>query len=100
MRILYVSYLHPAIAPGGPSRSPTSSSRASLDAGHEAFLICALEDGHEAEYGKPGAVIVPMYGEAHQYLFFPQFYDFHHLSVGDWRSLRSSPSSSSGWPPT
>lgn len=88
MRILYVSYLHPAIAPGGAQQVAYELFRASLDAGHEAFLVCALEHSHEAEYGKPGAVIVPMYGEARQYLFFPQFYDFHHLSVGDWRSLR------------
>jgi glycosyltransferase involved in cell wall biosynthesis len=29
-----------------------------------------------------------MHGEARQYLFFPQYYDFVHLSVGDWRSIQ------------
>ncbi len=88
MRILYVSYMHPAVAPGGAQQVAYELFRASLDAGHDAYLICALEPNHEAEYGKPGAVIVPMPGEDRQYLYFPQFYDFVHLSVGDWRSLR------------
>ena len=29
-----------------------------------------------------------MQGEARQYLYFPQYYNFNHLSVGDWRTLR------------
>ncbi len=74
--------------PGAPSRVAYELFRASLDAGHDAHLVCALEADHEAAYGKPGAPIVPMHGEERQYFFFPQFYDFLHLSVGDWRALR------------
>ena len=88
MRIVYVSYMHPAVAPGGAQQVAYELFRASLEEGHEAFLISALEANHEADYGKPGAPIVPMHGEARQYFFFPQFYDYVHLSVGDWRSLR------------
>ncbi len=88
MRVVYVSYLHPTIAPGGAQQVAYELFRASLAEGHEAFLICALETSHEAAYGKPGAPIVPMHGEDRQYFFFPQFYDFVHLSVGDWRSLK------------
>lgn len=88
MRIVYVSYLHPAVAPGGAQQVAYELFQASLAAGHEAFLICALEARHEAEHGKPGAAVVPLHGEARQYLYFPQFYDFLHLSVEDGRSLR------------
>ena len=88
MRILFVSYMHPAVAPGGAQQVAYELFRASLAQGHEAFLIGALEAGHEAEHGKPGAPIVPLHGEARQYLYFPQFYDFAHLSVEDWRSVK------------
>ena len=88
MRIVYVSYMHPAVAPGGAQQVAYELFQASLAEGHEAFLISALEAIHEAEYGKPGAPIVPLQGEERQYFYFPQFYDFVHLSVGDWRTLR------------
>ena len=88
MRIVYVSYMHPEVAPGGAQQVAYELFRASLAEGHDAFLISALEANHEAEYGKPGAPIVPMHGEERQYFFFPQHYDFVHLSVGDWRSLK------------
>ena len=46
------------------------------------------EANHEDTYGKPGAPIVPMQGEERQYFYFPHYYDFLHLSVGDWRSIQ------------
>ena len=88
MRIVYVSYLHPAIAPGGAQQVAHELYQASIGAGHEAYLIAALEQHHQEIYGKPGAPIVPMPGERDQYFYFPQFYDFQHLSVRDWRSTK------------
>ncbi|WP_020174612.1 glycosyltransferase family 4 protein [Methyloferula stellata] len=88
MRILHVSYLHPAITPGGAQQVAFELFQASIDQGHEAVLISALEIGHEDAFGKPGAPIVPFHGQSNQYLFFPQFYEFPHLSTGDWRSVQ------------
>jgi glycosyltransferase involved in cell wall biosynthesis len=88
MRVVYVSYLHPAVAPGGAQQVAYEMFQASLKRGHDAYLIAALEDNHDQVYGKPGAPIVPMQGEERQYFYFPQGYDFLHLSVGDWRSIQ------------
>lgn len=87
MRIVNVSYLHPAIAPGGAQQVAMELFLAGQKAGHEAYLIAALEHSHEGVYGKPGAPIVPMQGEQRQYFYFPQFYDYPNLSVGDYRSI-------------
>lgn len=87
MRIVYVAYLHPEIVPGGAQQVAYEMFRASLEEGHEAFLVSALEANHLEAHGKPGSVIVPMQGEARQFFFFPQHYDVVHLSVADWRSL-------------
>ena len=88
MRIVYVSYLHPAVAPGGEQQVAFELFQASLKQGHDAYLIAALELEHESLYGKPGAPIVPMPGDERQYFYFAQRYDFVHLSVGDWRSIQ------------
>ena len=88
MRIVYVSYLHPAVAPGGEQQIAYELFQASLQQGHDAYLIAALEAEHEPLYGKPGAPIVPMPGDERQYFYFPHRYDFVHLSVGDWRSIQ------------
>jgi glycosyltransferase involved in cell wall biosynthesis len=88
MRVLFLSYLHPAVAPGGAQQVAFELFQASLREGHDAFLIAALEQEHQESYGKPGAPIVPMQGEDRQYFYFPQHYDFLHLSVGDWRSVQ------------
>ncbi|HTP90471.1 MAG TPA: glycosyltransferase [Xanthobacteraceae bacterium] len=88
MRIVFISYLHPAVAPGGEQQLAYELFQAALRQGHDAYLIAALEAEHEAVYGKPGAPIVPMPGEERQYFYFPQRYDFLHLSVGDWRSVQ------------
>ena len=87
-RVLYISYLHPAVAPGGAQQVAFEMFEASRAMGHTAFLIAALEAEHETEYGKPGAPVVPVPGEENQYFYFPQFYDFVHLSTGDGRGLR------------
>ena len=87
MRIVYVSYLHPAVAPGGAQQVAYELFQASLRKGHDAYFIAALEQNHEAIYGKPGAPIVPVQGAEREYFYFPQNYDFLHLSVGDWRSV-------------
>jgi glycosyltransferase involved in cell wall biosynthesis len=87
MRIVYVSYLHPAVAPGGAQQVAYELFQASLRKGHDAYFIAALEQNHEAVYGKPGAPIVPVPGAEREYFYFPQNYDFLHLSVGDWRSV-------------
>jgi len=88
MRIVFVSYMHPAVAPGGAQQVAFELFQASLRAGHDAYLIAALEQNHQEVYGKPGAPIVPMQGAERQYFYFPQNYDFLHLSVGDWRSVQ------------
>jgi glycosyltransferase involved in cell wall biosynthesis len=88
MRILYVSYNHPVVTPGGEQQIAYELFRASLAQGHDAYLIAALEAEQEKTYGKPGAPIVPVHGEARQYFYFPQFFDFVHLSVGDWRTIQ------------
>ena len=87
MRIVYVSYLHPAVAPGGAQQVAYELFQASLQNGDDAYFIAALEQNHEAVYGKPGAPIVPVQGAEREYFYFPQNYDFLHLSVGDWRSV-------------
>jgi glycosyltransferase involved in cell wall biosynthesis len=88
MRILYVSYMHPAVAPGGEQQVAYEMLMAARARGHDAFLIAALEADQDREYGKPGAPIVPMPGGEGQYFYFPQNYEFLHFSVSDWRSLR------------
>jgi glycosyltransferase involved in cell wall biosynthesis len=88
MKIVYVSYLHPSVAPGGAQQVAYEMFQASLKEGHDAYFIAALEANHDQTYGKPGAPIVPMQGEERQYFYFPQHYDFLHLSVGDWRSIQ------------
>jgi glycosyltransferase involved in cell wall biosynthesis len=88
MKIVYVSYLHPHVAPGGAQQVAFEMFQASLKQGHDGYLIAALEADHDQTYGKPGAPIVPVQGEERQYFFFPQAYDFLHLSVGDWRSIQ------------
>ena len=86
MRILYISYLHPSVTPGGAQQVAFELYQASLRRNHEAFFIAALEPHHEQAYGKPGAPIVPVQGETRQYFYFPQRYDFLHLSTGDLRA--------------
>ncbi len=88
LRILIVSYMHPSVTPGGEQQVAYEMYQAALSRGHEAFMISALEIEQEADYGKPGAPIVPMPGEARQYFYFPQHYDYLHLSVADWRSIK------------
>lgn len=88
MKIVYISYLHPAIAPGGAQQVAFEMFQASLKQGHDAYFIAALEADHGETYGKPGAPIVPVQGEDRQYFYFPHYYDFLHLSVGDWRSIQ------------
>src|SRR6202034_2810493 len=80
MRIIYVSYLHPSIAPGGEQQVAYELFKASLRQGHDSYLIAALENNQQEIYGKPGAPIVPMQGEERQYFYFPQNYNFIHLS--------------------
>jgi hypothetical protein len=75
MKIVYVSYLHPSVAPGGAQQVAFEMFQASLKQGHDAYFIAALEANHDQVYGKPGAPIVPVQGEEHQYFYFPQYYD-------------------------
>jgi glycosyltransferase involved in cell wall biosynthesis len=88
MRILFVSYLHPHVTPGGAQQVAYEMHQAAIARGHDAFLIAALEADHEEAYGKPGAPIVPAPGLVNQYFFFPQDYHYPHKSVTDWRSLK------------
>lgn len=87
-RILIVCYMHPSVTPGGEQQVAYEMFCAALARGHDVYLIAALELEQEGEYGKPGAPIVPMPGETRQYFYFPQHYDFLHLSVTDWRSIK------------
>ena len=72
MRIVYVSYLHPTVAPGGAQQVAYELFQASLRKGHDAYFIAALDQNHEAIYGKPGAPIVPVQGAEREYFYFPQ----------------------------
>jgi glycosyltransferase involved in cell wall biosynthesis len=73
---------------GGAQQVAFELFEASLREGHDAYLVAALDPCHEQTYGKPGAPIVPMQGGERQYFYFPQYYDFLHLSVRDWRSVQ------------
>lgn len=86
MRVLVVSYMHPTVTPGGAQQVAYETFQAAVARGHDAYFIAALESEQEAEYGKPGAPIVPAPGLEREYFYFPQHYDFVHMSVGDWRS--------------
>jgi glycosyltransferase involved in cell wall biosynthesis len=88
MRILYVSYMHPSVTPGGAQQVAYELFQASLAKGIDAYLISAMEVEQENAYGKPGAPIVPIPGKERQFFYFPQYYEFAHLSVGDWRSIQ------------
>ncbi|MCI4678889.1 glycosyltransferase [Rhodoblastus acidophilus] len=88
MRILFVSYMHPSVTPGGAQQVADEMRQAAIARGHEAFMVAALEADQEGAFGKPGAPIVPMPGEKNQYFYFPQHYNFVHKSVGEWRSLK------------
>lgn len=46
MRIVYISYLHPTVAPGGEQQVAFELFQASLKQGHDAYLIAALELEH------------------------------------------------------
>jgi glycosyltransferase involved in cell wall biosynthesis len=86
MRILIVSYMHPTVTPGGAQQVAYETFQAAIERGHDAYFIAALENEQEGEYGKPGAPIVPAPGLEREYFYFPQHYNFVHMSVGDWRS--------------
>jgi glycosyltransferase involved in cell wall biosynthesis len=88
MRIVHISYLHPAVVSGGQQQIAFELFQASLREGHDAFFVAALEPAHHDTYGKPGAVIVPVPGENRQFFYFTQFYDHHHLSVQDSRTVQ------------
>jgi glycosyltransferase involved in cell wall biosynthesis len=87
MRIIFVSYLHPEIAPGGEQQIAYEMFQEALAQGHDAYLIAALEAHHEGQYGKLAAPIVPFPGRRREYFFFAKDYDHLNLSVGDWRCL-------------
>lgn len=88
MRIVYVSYLHPAIVPGGVQQLAYDLFEASERQGHLAYFIAAPEENHRAAYGKTNTPIVPVAGAERQCLYFPQGYDNLNLSNGDKRSIR------------
>jgi glycosyltransferase involved in cell wall biosynthesis len=88
MRIVYVSYLHPAIVPGGVQQLAYELFEASERQGHHAYFIAAPDENHRAVYGKSNTPIVPMAGAERQCLYFPQGYDELNLSIGDKRSIR------------
>ena len=87
MRILFFSYNHPLVTPGGAQLVAHEMFAAARAAGHDCVFLAALEAEHESAYGKPGAPIVPAPGLSGEYFYFPQRYAFPNLSTGDWRSL-------------
>ena len=89
LRLLFVSFNHPAILPGGAQQIAYEMFRAALEAGHEAYLLCGLDAAYELKYGAPETPIVPLFGEARQFLFFPREYDFSRLSVRDLASIEA-----------
>ncbi len=88
MRIVYVSYMHPAIVAGGVQQLAYELFEASQRQGHHAYFIAAPEENHRAAYGKANTPIVPLAGAERQCLYFPQGYDDLNLSNGDKRSIR------------
>jgi glycosyltransferase involved in cell wall biosynthesis len=88
MRIVYVSYQHPAITAGGVQQLAYELFEASERQGHLAYLIAAPEEHHRAAYGKTNTPIVPVASAERQCLYFPQGYDDLNLSNRDKRSIR------------
>jgi glycosyl transferase family 4 len=87
MRILLVSFLNPAIVPGGEQQVAYEMFQAARDCGHDVWLLSGMPEWpHYERFGKPYAPIVPMEGAEGEYLYFPKFYDYQNLSVADWRS--------------
>jgi glycosyltransferase involved in cell wall biosynthesis len=87
MRILLISFLNPAIVPGGEQQVAYEMFQAAQKRGHQVWLLSGMPEwGHYERFGKSNAPIVPMEGAKGQYLYFPKFYDQQNLSVVDWRS--------------
>ncbi len=74
MRIVYVSYLHPAIAPGGDQEVAYALCGASARQGHQTYFIAAPEENQRRAYSKTKAPIVPMPGAERECFYFPQGY--------------------------
>ena len=89
MRILLISFLNPAIVPGGEQQVAYEMFRAARERGHEAWLLSAMPEWPQyRRFGKPSAPIAPMEGAEREYLYFPKFYDHQNLSVVDPHSSK------------
>ncbi len=86
MRILLVSFLHPAIAAGGSQQLAHEMFRAALESGHDTWLLSGVPTSHVESFGNAGAPIVPLAGAERQYLYFPEAFDSRNFSNGDWRT--------------
>jgi glycosyltransferase involved in cell wall biosynthesis len=86
MRILIVSFLHPAVAAGGSQQVAYEMFRAALESGHDTWLLSGVPTSHLESFAKPGAAIVPLAGTERQYLYFPEAFDPRIFSTGDWRT--------------
>ena len=88
MRILLLSFLNPAIVPGGEQQIAYEMFRAAWECGHDVWLLSGMGPGPQfaERFGRPGAPITPLADAERQYLYFPKFYDWRNFSVGDWRS--------------
>lgn len=89
LRLLFISFNHPAVIPGGAQQIAYEMFRAALAAGHDAYLLCGLDAEYELKYGALDSPIAPLFGEARQFLFFPRDYEFARLSVRDRGSIES-----------
>ena len=70
----------------GRSRLPTSCSRPVCAKGTTRISLRRWNKITTLSTAKPGAPIVPVQGAEREFFYFPQNYDYLHLSVGDWRS--------------
>ena len=86
MRILIVSFLHPAIAAGGSQQVAHEMFMAASKSGHDTWLLSGVPLSHLDGFGKPGAPIVPLPGSERQYLYFPTAFDQRNFSSRDWRT--------------
>ncbi|MCJ2133987.1 glycosyltransferase [Methylobacterium sp. J-026] len=87
MKILYVSFLHPAVAPGGAQQIAYEMFEAATEAKFEASFLAAIDPNNPLKLSKPGAVITGFEGRPHEYLFFPQNYKHDTFQINDERTL-------------
>jgi glycosyltransferase involved in cell wall biosynthesis len=88
MRILYVSFLHPDMQPGGAQQIAYEMFAAAKNAGFSATFIAAVPlQLLPAAIKKTNGGIFKISGREQEYLFVPEAYKFDHFSVTSAKSV-------------